>query len=54
MDRTLIHDLPDHLGQTVTVCGWVNVDERSGPEHRLDWRPLDVRLPRPGDSLIPA
>lgn len=129
MDRTLVHDLPDHLGQTVTVCGWVSalrlqrtmqfvivrdptgmvqvthkrgaalegviesltaesaiavtgrvvenpivnlgaveilpdrldvlgraesplpIDERSGPEHRLDWRPLDVRL-RPAARLV--
>lgn len=24
MPRTLVRDLRDHLGQTVTVCGWIN------------------------------
>lgn len=132
MPRTLVRDLRKHLGQTVTVSGWVNalrlqramqfvvvrdpsgmvqvthkrggdgdpieaalasltgnsavritgkvtgnpvvhlgglellpervevlglaetplpIDEHSGPEHRLDWRPLDVRL-RPAARLV--
>ncbi len=132
MPRTLVRDLRKHLGQTVTVCGWVNslrlqrmmqfvivrdpsgmvqvthkrggegdplevviesltsnsavritgkvtgnpivnlgglelvpeqvevlglaqaplpLDEHSGPEHRLDWRHLDVRM-RPAARLI--
>jgi aspartyl-tRNA synthetase len=132
MPRTLVRDLRKHLGQTVTVSGWVNalrlqrmmqfvilrdptgmmqithkrggegdelealiesltsnsavritgkvtgnpivnlgglelvperveilglaqaplpLDERAGPEHRLDWRPLDVRM-RPAARLV--
>jgi nondiscriminating aspartyl-tRNA synthetase len=132
MPRTLVRDLRKHLGQTVTVCGWVNslrlqrmmqfvvvrdpsgmvqvthrrggggdsleatiesltsnsavritgkvtgnpivnlgglelvpervevlglaeaplpLDEHSGPEHRLDWRHLDVRM-RPAARLV--
>ncbi len=132
MPRTLVRDLRDHLGQTVTVCGWIHalrlqramqfvivrdptglvqvthrrgragdalepviesltgnsavaitgrvgdnpivnlgglelvperveilghaeaplpLDEHSGPEHRSDWRYLDVRL-RPAARLV--